>query len=157
MTLYELTEAYIELRDKKDDESVKLCNEYRKSIYKKIEGYGRAILSLDGDLKKQEEEIAVLNKKKQITKEKKEAARKAILETMLAIDCKKIHTAFFDFSVRPSADVLVIDNEDNIPAEFFKPQPDKLDKTKLNKWAKNNTSKIESFGHYEPVNNLTVK
>ena len=84
-----------------------------------------------------------------------------LLDTKKAIDESKVETdiktTLFSFYIKPAEDVLVVDNESEIPERFFVAQEPKLNKKDLNKWAKNNPDKVAAFGHYEPVNSLIIK
>ena len=80
-----------------------------------------------------------------------------VKSSLLASGLFKIKTTLFSFYIKPAEDVLVVDNESEIPERFFVAQEPKLNKKDLNKWAKNNPDKVAAFGHYEPVNSLIIK
>lgn len=157
MTLYELTGAYLEYYKREDPESKIIAEDIKGNLKKKLEGWGKAYQNLASDYQVQKEEMDALKEKAQHTKQKMDVIRDTILNVMLVTENANIHTPLFDFSVRTGADTLVIDDEDAVPEEFFKPQKPKLDKTSLNKWAKNNGEKVKAFGHYEPQNSLIIK
>lgn len=157
MTLYELTEAYLTFYENEDTSSQIIKDDLEKDFAKKVEGWGKAYRSIQADYEKQKEESDRLKDKMQDTKRKMKAIQDTILGCMLAIGKSQIHTSLFDFSVRSSADTLIIDDETAIPKEFLKPQPPKIDKSGLNKWAKANADKVGEFGHYEPKNSLIIK
>lgn len=157
MTLYELAGEYLAFCEKDDPDSQIIKEDLERNLKKKVEGWGKAYCNLKADYEKQKEAMDALKEKTQLTKKKMDLIQDMILSVMLATGESKIHTSLFDFSVRSSSDILVVDNEKAVPEEFFKPQPPKLDKTALNKWAKKNSEKVRSFGHYEPKNSLIIK
>ena len=142
MTLYELTEEYLKLLDTKkaiDESKVEtdIKTAIQKKLIKKMESYLKVRQTLNAEIKAlKEEEKRIQNRRKEL---------------------EKIKTTLFSFYIKPAEDVLVVDNESEIPERFFVAQEPKLNKKDLNKWAKNNPDKVAAFGHYEPVNSLIIK
>ena len=162
MTLYELTGDFIKLFDTKkeiDDAEVQedIEESIKNKIIKKLEGYAKARQSINAAINALKEEEKRLHERRKKLEKRSSMIDNSIKISMLATDIRKITTPLFTLSVQPSKDLLVIDDETSIPDQFFVPQAPKLNKDKLNKWAKNNPEKVNNFGHYEPVNSLIIK
>ena len=150
VTLYELTEEYLKLLDTKkaiDESKVEtdIKTAIQKKLIKKMESYLKVRQTLNAEIKALKEE------------ERSNTIDNAVKSSMLATGVLKIKTTLFSFYIKPAEDVLVVDNESEIPERFFVAQEPKLNKKDLNKWAKNNPDKVAAFGHYEPVNSLIIK
>ena len=162
MTLYELTEEYLKLLDTKkaiDESKVEtdIKTAIQKKLIKKMESYLKVRQTLNAEIKAlKEEEKRIQNRRKELEKQSN-TIDNAVKSSMLATGVLKIKTTLFSFYIKPAEDVLVVDNESEIPERFFVAQEPKLNKKDLNKWAKNNPDKVAAFGHYEPVNSLIIK
>ena len=162
VTLYELTEEYLKLLDTKkaiDESKVEtdIKTAIQKKLIKKMESYLKVRQTLNAEIKAlMEEEKRIQNRRKELEK-RSNTIDNAVKSSMLATGVLKIKTTLFSFYIKPAEDVLVVDNESEIPERFFVAQEPKLNKKDLNKWAKNNPDKVAAFGHYEPVNSLIIK
>lgn len=162
MTLYELTEEYLNYLDTKkaiDESKVEtdIKTAIQKKLIKKIESYLKVRQTLKAEIKAlKEEEKRIQNRRKELEK-RVSLIDSNVKSSMLATDTLKIKTTLFSFYIKPSADALVVDDETAVPERFFVAQDPKLNKKDLNKWAKNNPDKVAAFGHYEPVNSLIIE
>ncbi|KAE9633738.1 hypothetical protein GND95_08780 [Defluviitalea raffinosedens] len=97
----------------------------------KAENYAKMIKNLEADvagLKAEEQRIS--DRRKSI--ENKIKWLKANLEnSMKTTGRTKFRTALFSFSIQKNPPSLVIEDETVIPKEYFIPQPDIIDKSKL--------------------------
>ena len=162
MTLYELTGDFIKLLDaKKEIDDAEVQKDIEKSIknkiIKKLEGYAKARQSINAEINALKEEEKRLQERRKKLEKRSSMIDDRIKASMLATEIHEITTPLFTLSIRPSKDILVIDDETSVPAQFFVPQAPKIDKNKLNEWAKNNPGRVNNFGHYEPVNSLIIK
>lgn len=161
-TLYELTNDIIELTDLLGDpdaneEDVKVAlDEMKKQIFSKFDGYMKARVNLMSQSEEIDNEIKRLQERKKVVNNKKANLEKALLNTMLAIEQKKIQTALFTATVCSTAGNVVIDDEDEIPKEFIKEKIEtKIDKKGIAAYLKENDD-VE-WAHIEKGNSIRFK
>lgn len=160
-SLYELTGEYIELLElledpDSDEESVKdAMNALITSIDKKFDGYMKVYREIEHKEQDIKEEMDRLKERKENLTKRKEGIKDSILMSMLATNRTKVETALFTAAVKTTQDSLVIDDEDDIPEEFFDPQPSKLNKKRLKDFLKSNDDDEVEYAHLEKGKTVT--
>ena len=101
-----------------------------------------------------ETEINRLKAKKDAISNNAKSAKKYLESVMIATGKKKFKTDLFGFSIQKNPPSLVIDQEENIPDEYWVAQKPKLDNTALKKWLKENKA---DFAHLEQTESLRIR
>lgn len=96
-----------------------------------MESYLKVRQTLNAEIKAlKEEEKRIQNRRKELEK-RSNTIDNAVKSSMLATGVLKIKTTLFSFYIKPAEDVLVVDNESEIPERFFVAQEPKLNKKTL--------------------------
>lgn len=158
--LYELAEEYNELLEMMEDDSVDMevlrdtLEGVEGEIEIKAENLAKIIKELDGTATMIETEINRLKAKKDAISNNAKSAKKYLESVMIATGKKKFKTDLFGFSIQKNPPSLVIDQEEDIPDEYWVAQKPKLDNTALKKWLKENKS---DFAHLEQTESLRIR
>jgi len=136
-TLYKLNAAYLELLEMMEDpdkdpaEIEAYLSELDGSIQDKIYGYFVIIKELEANTQKVENELERLTKWKSSLSKNTDRMKDAVVQAMKITGHQKVETDLVTATLRKGNPSLVIDIEEDIPEEYYKPQPPKLDKRAL--------------------------
>ena len=124
VTLYDLTDSYINIKDLLDEETnedlVKILDEIDEEIEIKADNIAKLIKEFEGEANTLDEEIKRLQAKK-ATKVNSIRNLKLYLENqMIKVGKTKFKTTLFSFGIQKNVPSLKIENEDNIPEDFIK-------------------------------------
>lgn len=162
MTLYELTNEYMELlslaEDPEVDEQVlaDTLEGLTGEIEEKADGYAKVISQINADVDALDKEIARLSEKKNAMKNSADRMKKALEMTMVSTGKTKFKTLLFSFNIQKNPASLKIDVDDiAVPAEFKIPQPDKVDKTAIKKALKDGAQ--FDWCHLEQTESLRIR
>lgn len=124
ITLYDLTDSYINIKDILDEETnedlAKVLDEIDEEIEIKADNIAKLIKEFEGEANTLDEEIKRLQAKK-ATKVNSIRNLKLYLENqMIKVGKTKFKTTLFSFGIQKNVPSLKIENEDNIPEDFIK-------------------------------------
>lgn len=164
MTLYELTEDYMNLLELAEDPDIdeQAFNDTLEGIEgaleDKAEGYAKVIRTLEGDAAACDAESKRLRNKKQ-TIENNIKRMKAALQCAMQITGKtKFKTSLFSFGIQKNPAAVVIDEEhlENIPDRFLIPQDPQIDKKAIKEALKAGED-LEGIAHLEQTESLRIR
>ena len=164
MTLYELTEDYMNLLELAEDPDIdeQAFNDTLEGIEgaleDKAEGYAKVIRTLEGDAAACDAESKRLRNKKQ-TIENNIKRMKAALQCAMQITGKtKFKTSLFSFGIQKNPAAVVIDEEhlENIPDRFLIPQDPQIDKRAIKEALKAGED-LEGLAHLEQTESLRIR
>lgn len=159
-TLYELTDDYRQLLDMLEDDTVDqevladTLEAVDGEIEVKAEGCAKIIRELEGSVDTISNEIARLQERKSVKLNNIQRIKSCLELAMLETGKKKFKTDLFGFNIQKNPPSVVVDNEEEIPEEYWIEQAPKLDKTALKKWLKENE---EDFAHLEQSESLRIR
>ena len=159
-TLYELTGSFKELMEMVQDETMdqQMINDTLEGIEYEIEekadSYAKLIKCLEGDVDAISKEIERLNNKKKTITGNISSIKKNLEKAMLVTGKTKFKTELFGFSIQKNPASVFIDQEENIPAEYWKPQKAVLDKKALGAFLKDND--VE-YAHLVQTESLRIR
>jgi len=159
-TLYELTGSFKELMEMVQDETMdqQMINDTLEGIEYEIEekadSYAKLIKCLEGDVDAISKEIERLNNKKKTITGNISSIKKNLEKAMLVTGKTKFKTELFGFSIQKNPASVFIDQEENIPAEYWKPQKPVLDKKALGAFLKDND--VE-YAHLVQTESLRIR
>lgn len=159
-TLYELTEEYKELLEMLEDDSVD--QEVLRDTLEGVDGEfeikadncAKVMKELDGIADAIDAEIERLKARKDVVSNNAQRLKKCIESSMIATGKRKFKTTLFSFGIQKNAPSVVVDNEDDIPKEYWIEQKPKLDKASLKRWLKDNKA---DFAHLEQGESLRIR
>lgn len=161
MTLYELTEDYMNLLELAEDPDIDeqaftdTLEGIEGALEIKAEGYAKIIRMLEGDAAACDAESKRLKTKK-ITIENNIKRMKAALQyAMQATGKTKFKTALFSFGIQKNPASVVIDHAGKVPANYWIPQPPELDKKAIKAYLKENEG-VE-WAHLEQTESLRIR
>ena len=163
MTLYELTGEYLDLLElaENPDTDAKAIEQAMLSISgmidDKAEGYCKVIQNLESTVSAIDLEAKRLNERKKAMKKHIEDIKNSLLASMLACGKTKIQGNIFDISIRNNAEKMIIDDESEIPSQFYVPQAPTLDTAALKKYLKENPEEEFDFAHLEKGRSLKIE
>ena len=161
MNLYELTGAYLELEEQlnenpADSEQLKqMMDMIGDEAEHRFDGYGKFIARYDAKINACKEEKKRINDRQKSLEASRDSFMELIKNSMQIMGKKKIDGDLFSFSLRASADALVIDDEDGVPEQFWVKQKPKLDKKAFRKYAEEH-KELECC-HFEENVSLVIK
>lgn len=160
-SLYDLTGDMIELMElmedpEADEETLqKALDGLMTAFDKKFDGYMKVFKELEAKEVALKAEADRIKARKATFKNRKDRIKETILLAMLATDRKKIETDLFSATVKDTAGKVVIDDEDDVPDEFWIPQPAELDLKGIKEYLKEN--KNTEWAHIEPGKSVAFK
>ena len=161
MNIFGITGQYLELLQMAEDGSLDqdMINDTLEGVdwefEEKADAYAKVMNSLDGTVAAIDKEIErLLQHKKRISSNIK--GIKYNLERAMQLTGKtKFKTELFGFSIQKNQfPAVVIDNEEDIPKEYYIPQDPKLDRTAIKKFLKDNEV---SWAHLQQGESLRIR
>ena len=141
-SLYELTGQYLSLMDIAEDADPDVLRDTLELIDGEIEdkadNYAKVIKNLEGESKTIEEEIERLNRKKKGIDNSIDSIKKNLERCMNVTGKRKFKTTLFSFGIQKNAPSVNVKDESKVPAQFWKKQDPKLDRTSLKEFLKKN-------------------
>ena len=141
-TLYELTGQYLALMEIAEEADPDVLKDTLEGIDGEIEdkadNYAKVIKNLEGESKTIEEEIERLGRKKKGIDNSIDSIKKNLERCMIVTGKRKFKTTFFSFGIQKNAPSVNVKDESKVPAQFWKKQDPKLDRTSLKEFLKEN-------------------
>lgn len=141
-TLYELTGQYLALMEIAEEADPDVLKDTLEGIDGEIEdkadNYAKVIKNLEGESKTIEEEIERLGRKKKGIDNSIDSIKKNLERCMIITGKRKFKTTFFSFGIQKNAPSVNVKDESKVPAQFWKKQDPKLDRTSLKEFLKKN-------------------
>ena len=137
MTIYELTQEYMELLAMAEDEHTDsktiadTMEAIQGEIEEKADGYAKIMLELNAEAEGIGKEIDRLTNKKRSLENNVKYMKQRLQIAMEATGLKKFKTSLFSFGIQKNPPGLVIDDYDKIPEEYMVPQPPKVDNARI--------------------------
>ena len=159
-TLYELTEEYRQLLEMMEDDSVD--PEVLKDTLEGVDGEleikaencAKVIAALGGKIDVIDREIERLKGKKDVLNNNIKRIKQRIEKAMIDTGKKKFKTDLFSFGIQKNPPAVVIDQEDQIPKEYWVAQEPKLDRTAIKQWLKENEA---DWAHLTQTESLRIR
>ena len=133
MTIYELTEEYMQLLAMAADEETDpqtladTMEAIGGEIEDKADGYAKVMKQLEAEAEGIKKEIDRLSKKKVTLENNAKRLKETLQNAMEVTGKRKFNTPFFSFGIQKNPAALVIDDPSKIPPQFLIPQPPKTD------------------------------
>ena len=165
MTLYEITEEYLQLLELAEDPDTDpevfadTLEGLQGALEFKADGYGKVIRELEAFTAALDAEIARLTARKRGADNSITRMKESLKSAFLATGTTKVKTELFTFSIQKNPPKVVIDDLDLIPAYFFIPQPSKIDTAAIRDLLKKGDEKkeLEGAAHLEQGESLRIK
>lgn len=162
MTLYKLTEEFLQLMDMAEDpdiDSVLLADTMEAiegEIEYKAEGCAKVIRSLDATEEALANEIKRLQKRKKAISNNRDAIKRNLAMAMNATGKRKFDSGVFKFSIRKNPKALILDSDNivDFPPEFLIAQAPKIDEKAIKDALK--AGEKFSFAHLEQGESLII-
>ena len=161
MTLYELTEDYMNLLELAEDPDIDeqaftdTLEGIDGALEDKAEGYAKVIRTLEGDAAACDAESKRLRNKKQTIENNIKRMKSALQMAMEATGKTKFKTALFSFGIQKNPASVVIDHAGQVPANYWIPQPPELDKKAIKAYIKENGD--VDWAHLEQTESLRIR
>lgn len=164
MTLYELTEDYMNLLELAEDPDIDeqaftdTLEGIDGALEDKAEGYAKVIRTLEGDAAACDAESKRLRNKKQTIENNIKRMKAALQYAMQATGKTKFKTALFSFGIQKNPAAVVIDEGylENIPDRFLIPQDPQIDKKAIKEALKAGED-LEGIAHLEQTESLRIR
>ena len=149
MTLYELTGQCLEVREMAGYEEISTdaLNDTMEAVglefEEKAENYAKVIKQLEMEADGYKAEAKRLTKKKKVVEANIDRIKKNLEKSMLATGKTKFKTALFSFGIQKNSPSIDLLDEENVPADFRTPQPDKIDKKAILDFLKETNEPVE--------------
>lgn len=159
-TLYELTEEYRQLLDMMEDDSVD--PEVLKDTLEGVDGEleikaencAKVMAELCGKVDLIDREIERLKGKKDVLNNNIKRIKQQIEKSMIDTGKRKFKTDLFSFGIQKNPPAVVIDQEDQIPEEYWVAQEPKLNRTAIKQWLKENEA---DWAHLTQTESLRIR
>lgn len=160
MTLYEITGEYLELLNMIEDpeidedallDTLEMIDETFKD---KAEGYAQVRARIMGEIDMFKAEEKRIAEQRRCLEKRVEKLENALDKAMKLTGEKEFNAGTFKFKLRKNPPSVVIDNEADIPFEFWRPKDPEVDKTALKNFLKDNEV---SYAHLEQHEKLSIK
>lgn len=144
MTLYELTGQFLELLEMAEYEEISTdaLNDTMEAVglefEEKAENYAKVIKQLQMEADGYKAEAERLTEKKKVVEANIDRIKKNLERAMLTTGKTKFKTALFSFGIQKNAPSIDFLDEENVPADYRIPQPDKIDKKSILNYLKEN-------------------
>ena len=161
MTLYELTNDYMNLLELAEDHDIDeqafldTLEGIEGALEDKAEGYAKVIRTLEGDAAACDAEAKRLRNKKQTIERNIDRMKKALQYSMVQTGKTKFKTALFSFGIQKNPASVVIDHAGKVPASYWIPQPPELDKKAIKAYIKENGD--VDWAHLEQTESLRIR
>lgn len=158
--LYEIVGAFKELLEMASEENMdqKLISDTLEGIEfefeEKADGYAKVVKMLEGDVEAIEKEIKRLTEKKNTIKNNISGIKKNLENAMLVTGKTKFKTLLFGYNIQKNPVSVSIDDENQIPKDFWIEQEPKLDKKSLAAYLKENEV---SWAHLTQTESLRIR
>ena len=164
MTLYELTEDYMNLLELAEDPDIDeqaftdTLEGIDGALEDKAEGYAKVIRTLEGDAAACDAESKRLRNKKQTIENNIKRMKAALQYAMQATGKTKFKTALFSFGIQKNPAAVVIDEGyiENIPDRLLIPQDPQIDKKAIKEALKAGED-LEGIAHLEQTESLRIR
>ena len=164
MTLYELTEDYMNLLELAEDPDIDeqaftdTLEGIDGALEDKAEGYAKVIRTLEGDAAACDTESKRLRNKKQTIENNIKRMKAALQYAMQATGKTKFKTALFSFGIQKNPAAVVIDEGylENIPDRFLIPQDPQIDKKAIKEALKAGED-LEGIAHLSETYSLRIR
>ena len=155
-----ITGQYLELLQMAEDETLDqdMINDTLESVdwefEEKADAYAKVMNSLDGTVAAIDKEIERLSQHKKRISNNIKGIKYNLERAMQLTGKTKFKTELFSFGIQKNPPAVVIDNEEDIPKEYYIPQDPKLDKTAIKKFLKDNEV---SWAHLQQGESLRIR
>ena len=164
MTLYELTEDYMNLLELAEDPDIDeqaftdTLEGIEGALEDKAEGYAKVIRTLEGDAAACDAESKRLRNKKQTIENNIKRMKQALQITMEVTGKTKFKTALFSFNIQKNPAAVVMDEQyiENIPERFLIPQDPQIDKKAIKEALKAGED-LEGIAHLSETYSLRIR
>ena len=164
MTLYELTEDYINLLEMAEDPDTDpeafadTLEGIEGAIEDKADGYAKVIRTLEGDAAACDAESKRLRNKKIAIENNIKRMKTALQYAMELTGKTKFKTALFSFGIQKNPAAVVMDEGyiENIPERFLIPQDPVVDKKAIKEALKAGED-LEGIAHLESTSSLRIR
>lgn len=142
--LYEIVGAFKELLEMASEENMdqKLISDTLEGVEfefeEKADGYAKVVKMLEGDVEAIDKEIKRLTEKKNTIKNNISGIKKNLENAMITTGKTKFKTLLFGYNIQKNPVSVSIDDENQIPKDFWIEQEPKLDKKSLAAYLKEN-------------------
>ena len=162
MTLYELTQEYMELlamAEEADLDEQKLKDTFEAlsgEIEDKADGYAKVIAQLTAQKGMLKNEIDRLTSRASVLDRNIDRMKRSLEEAMQTTGKRKFKTDLFSFWIQKNTPSLILDvTDDAVPAKYHIPQPDKIDKEQIKKDMK--AGKDIDWAHFEQGESVRIR
>ncbi len=158
--LYEIVGAFKELLEMASEENMnqKLIADTLEGVEfefeEKADGYAKVVKMLEGDVEAIDKEIKRLTEKKNIIKNNISGIKKNLENAMITTGKTKFKTLLFGYNIQKNPVSVSIDDENQIPKDFWIEQEPKLDKKSLAVYLKENEV---SWAHLTQTESLRIR
>lgn len=158
--LYEIVGAFKELLEMASEENMdqKLISDTLEGVEfefeEKADGYAKVIKMLEGDVEAIDKEIKRLTEKKNTIKNNISGIKKNLENAMITTGKTKFKTLLFGYNIQKNPVSVSIDDENQIPKDFWIEQEPKLDKKSLAAYLKENEV---SWAHLTQTESLRIR
>ena len=158
--LYEIVGAFKELLEMASEENMdqKLIYDTLEGIEfefeEKADGYAKVVKMLEGDVEAIDKEIKRLTEKKNTIKNNISGIKKNLENAMITTGKTKFKTLLFGYNIQKNPVSVSIDDENQIPKDFWIEQEPKLDKKSLAAYLKENEV---SWAHLTQTESLRIR
>ena len=164
MTLYELTEDYMNLLELAEDPDIDeqaftdTLEGIEGALEDKAEGYAKVIRTLEGDAAACDAESKRLRNKKQTIENNIKRMKAALQYSMQATGKTKFQTALFSFGIQKNPAAVVMDEAyiENIPERFLVRKDPEINRKAI-KDAINAGEDIGGIAHLESTESLRIR
>ena len=160
MNIFGLTDQYLQLLRMAEDETLdqSIINDTLEGVEwefeEKADAYAKVMSSLDGTLSAIDKEIERLTQHKKRISNNIKGIKYNLERAMQLTGKTKFKTELHNFSIRKNPPSVVIDNEADIPKEYYVAQDPKLDKTAIKKFLKDNDA---TWAHLQQTESLQIR
>ncbi|MCC2254601.1 siphovirus Gp157 family protein [Ruminococcus sp. CLA-AA-H200] len=136
MTLYEMTDSYLELLEMMENGAdKKMVEDAMKAIDdqfpKKAESYIVLILEREAESEKCDKEIKRLQARKKRADDDAKNMKESLINSILAMKKKKVKTEFHEISLKNNPASLKIKDAAMVPKKYLTPQPPKINNSQI--------------------------
>lgn len=158
--LYEIVGAFKELLEMASEENMdqKLISDTLEGVEfefeEKADGYAKVVKMLEGDVEAIDKEIKRLTEKKNTIKNNISGIKKNLENAMITTGKTEFKTLLFGYNIQKNPVSVSIDDENQIPKDFWIEQEPKLDKKSLAAYLKENEV---SWAHLTQTESLRIR
>lgn len=141
-SLYELTGQYLALMEIAEEADPDVLRDTLEGINgefeDKADNCAKVIRNLEGNVEAIKAEIERLEKKKKGWENSIQSIKKNLERSMIITGKRKFKTLLFSFGIQKNTPSVSVKDESKVPAQFWKKQDPKLDRTSLKEFLKEN-------------------